>query len=99
MSDKCPKCGAEVTKNQVSMIRYSCESEFFLVGVLCQSDKCRIRELEAENARLRARVEELKTAGDMLYNEQNGPPLLREEKAWRNAMAAWEAASEKEIEK
>ena len=41
--------------------------------------RARIRQLEAENARLREAL-------SALYDHQNGPPLPKYEQGWRDAM-------------
>lgn len=58
--DKCPKCGAELRPGhdmRIPVRVWICESVSH-DGVFHQSFACRIRELEAENARLREQIED-----------------------------------------
>lgn len=46
-----------------------------------------------------AEIERLKEALQALYDEQNGPPLIRDQKDWEFAMALAEKALKQESEK
>ena len=56
MSETCPKCGAEYIADlfvKLHVGEWTCGSYWMKDGGILQTDACRIRALEAENARLR----------------------------------------------
>lgn len=64
MSEHCPQCGARAeplpqTFISASWTAFACGSVLHGDGHVHQAEACRVRELEAENDRLRKRVEEL----------------------------------------
>ena len=76
----CPKCGAEPVPDEGQNpppIGYVCGSmPRIFAGGFHQDDKCRIRELEAENARLRALL--WKDVDDSELMEEPRPPRRKQ---------------------
>lgn len=79
MSEKCPKCGAEIDRYACTTSpreMYECDSYSWLSGQFCQSDKCRIRELEAKLAKWKPLTPE---EAEKAYDEAVAVPMSEDE--------------------